>query len=147
MNCLVIAASNSQTMQPQIAENGTADKIVDKKGKEGFMMQNKIGVTIVGLWLVAGLASAAMAGEADSGKALYEKSCMGCHGADGKGNEKMAKIPGFEKGLNIVGAETKKKSDEQLLKVIAEGAGKMPPSKLTKEEQKQALTYSRTLAK
>ena len=110
-------------------------------------MQHKIGITIVGLWLVAGLASAALAGEADSGKALYEKSCMGCHGADGKGNEKMAKIPGFEKGLNIVGAETKKKSDEQLLKIIAEGAGKMPPSKLTKEEQKQALTYSRTLAK
>ena len=110
-------------------------------------MQHKIGVTVVGLWFAAGLATAAMAGEADSGKAVYEKSCMGCHGADGKGNEKMAKIPGFEKGLNIVGADVKKKSDEQLLKLIADGAGKMPPSKLTKEEQKQALGYARTLAK
>jgi len=110
-------------------------------------MRFKIGLTIIGLWITAGLSSAAMAGEADSGKAVYEKSCMGCHGADGKGNEKMAKIPGFEKGLNIVGAETKKKSDDQLLKLIADGAGKMPPSKLTKEEQKQALVYSRTLAK
>ena len=43
--------------------------------------------------------------------------------------------------------ETKKKSDEQLLKVIAEGAGKMPTSKLTKEEQKQTLGYIRSLAK
>ena len=110
-------------------------------------MRSKIGLTIMGLWIAAGLASAAMAGESDSGKAVYEKSCMGCHGADGKGNEKMAKIPGFEKGLNIVGVETKKKSDDQLLKLIADGAGKMPPSKLTKEEQKQALAYSRTLAK
>ena len=110
-------------------------------------MQHKIGVTAVGLWFALGLATTAMAGEADGGKAVYEKSCMGCHGADGKGNEKMAKIPGFEKGLNIVGAETKKKSDEQLLKIIAEGAGKMPASKLTKEEQKQSLIYSRSLAK
>jgi len=110
-------------------------------------MRSKIGLTIIGLGLVAGLASAAMAADAGSGKAVYEKSCMGCHGADGKGNEKMAKIPGFEKGLNIVGAETKKMSDEQLLKIIAEGAGKMPASKLTKEEQKQALAYARSLAK
>jgi mono/diheme cytochrome c family protein len=110
-------------------------------------MRYKIGSTVMGLWIAAGLASTAMAGEADSGKAVYEKSCTGCHGADGKGNEKMAKIPGFDKGLNIVGAETKKKSDEQLLKVIAEGEGKMPASKLTKAEQKQALNYARTLAK
>ncbi len=89
-------------------------------------MRYKIGLTIMGLWIAAGQLSPAMAGEADGGKAVYEKSCAGCHGADGKGNEKMAKIPGFEKGLNIVGAETKKKSDEQLLKLIAEGAGKMP---------------------
>ena len=110
-------------------------------------MQYKIGVITVGLWFAAGLASAAMAADADTGKAVYEKSCAGCHGADGKGNEKMAKIPGFEKGLNIVGAETKKKSDDQLLKIIAEGAGKMPASKLTKEEQKQTLGYARSLAK
>ena len=110
-------------------------------------MRNKIGLIIMGLWIAAGPASAARAGEADSGKAVYEKSCAGCHGADGKGNEKMAKIPGFDKGLNIVGAETKKKSDEQLLKLIADGTGKMPASKLTKEEQKQALVYTRTLAK
>ena len=110
-------------------------------------MQHHLAAIAAGLFLAAGLASATMAADADGGKALYEKSCMGCHGADGKGNEKMAKIPGFEKGLNIVGADVKKKSDEQLLKIIAEGAGKMPPSKLTKDEQKQALTYSRSLAK
>lgn len=110
-------------------------------------MGQKIGLTVMGLWFAAASASVAVAGEADGGKALYEKSCAGCHGADGKGNEKMAKIPGFEKGLNIVGADTKKKSDEQLLKIVAEGAGKMPASKLTKEEQKQSLVHARSLAK
>lgn len=90
----------------------------------------------------------ALAADADLGKAVYEKNCAGCHGADGKGNEKMAKLPGFEKGLNIVGKETKDKSDEVLLKIIVEGAGKMPPSKkLTADEQKASLRYSRALAK
>ena len=109
-------------------------------------MRRKISVMIAGLLICAGTASAAIAADADSGKALYEKSCAGCHGADGKGNEKMAKLLG-DKGLNIVGNETKKKSDEQLLKIIAEGAGKMPASKLTKEEQKQVLGYTRSLGK
>lgn len=109
-------------------------------------MGHKISITIAGLLVWAATTSAAVAGDADSGKALYEKSCVGCHGADGKGNEKMAKLLG-DKGLNIVGNETKKKSDEQLMKVLAEGAGKMPASKLSKEEQKQVLSYVRSLAK
>ena len=46
-------------------------------------MKNTIGLTVLGLWIASGLASPVMAGEADSGKAIYEKSCMGCHGADG----------------------------------------------------------------
>lgn len=109
-------------------------------------MRHKINLTIAGLLIWAGTTSAALAADAESGKALYEKSCAGCHGPDGKGNEKMAKLLG-DKGLNIVGNETKKKTDEQLLKIIADGAGKMPASKLTKEEQKQALGYVRSLAK
>jgi mono/diheme cytochrome c family protein len=103
-------------------------------------------VLLLGLVIGTGWTSGAIAGDAGSGKTLYDKSCVGCHGVDGKGNEKMAKILG-DKGLNIVGKETMKKSDEQLLKVIAEGSGKMPASKLTKDERKQALGYVRSLAK
>lgn len=109
-------------------------------------MKTKIASLVLGLWLGANGASAASAADANAGKAAYEKSCGGCHGADGKGNPAMAKVLG-EKGLNIVGKETAQKSDEQLLKVIAEGAGKMPASKLTKDEQKEALGYARSLAK
>ena len=103
-------------------------------------------LVLVGLLVGVGWSQSALAADASGGKALFEKSCAGCHGADGKGNEKMAKVLG-DKGLNIVGKDTTKKSDEQLLKVIAEGEGKMPASKLTKDEQKQALGYARTLAK
>ena len=77
---------------------------------------------------------------------MFEKSCVGCHGADGKGNPAMAKILG-EKGLNLTAKEVAQMTDEKLLKVIAEGAGKMPAAKLNKDEQKQTLGYVRSLAK
>ena len=111
------------------------------------MQFHKALTTSLALTFAAPLAQA-LAADADAGKNVYEKSCAGCHGADGKGNEKMAKLPGFEKGLNIVTKETKAKSDAELLKIIVEGAGKMPPSKkLTVDEHKAALRYSRSLAK
>jgi len=59
----------------------------------------------------------------------------------------MAKVLG-EKGLDLTSKEATQKSDEQLLKVIAEGAGKMPAQKtLSKDEQKQVLSYVRSLTK
>ncbi|HEU4345060.1 MAG TPA: cytochrome c [Candidatus Binatia bacterium] len=109
------------------------------------MTKEIIGI-MLGLGMLWSGAAQALAAEAAAGKAAYEKSCAGCHGADGKGNPAMAKVLG-EKGLNIVGKETKEKSDAQLLKIIAEGSGKMPASKLTKDEQKQTLGYVRSLAK
>ncbi len=109
-------------------------------------MKGKIALAVIGLLVGAGWAPEAFAADASSGKALFEKSCIGCHGADGKGNPAMAKVLG-EKGLNIATKDTAQKSDEQLLKVIAEGSGKMPASKLSKDEQKQALGYVRSLAK
>ena len=109
-------------------------------------MDRKIVGAILALWITSSWTVAALAADASAGKAIFEKSCAGCHGPDGKGNEKMAKVLG-DKGLNIVGDETKKKTDEQLLKLIADGSGKMPAAKLTKEEQKQALAYVRSLAK
>jgi cytochrome c oxidase cbb3-type subunit 3 len=109
-------------------------------------MKRKVALAVIGLLVGAGWAPEAFTADASSGKTLFEKSCVGCHGADGKGNPAMAKVLG-EKGLNIATKDTAQKSDEQLLKVIAEGSGKMPASKLSKDEQKQALGYVRSLAK
>jgi len=108
-------------------------------------MRAKLSAIVVGLWIGTSSTAGVFAADA-GGKAVFEKSCVGCHGADGKGNPAMAKVLG-EKALNITTKETAQKSDEQLLKVIAEGSGKMPASKLNKDEQKQALGYVRTLAK
>jgi len=110
-------------------------------------MKTKLALFVIGLWLGAGWTPGALAADASAGKAIFNKSCVGCHGANGKGNPAMAKVLG-EKGLNIVGADTKKKSDDQLLKVLAEGAGKMPAQKsLSKDDQKQVLGHVRSLAK
>ena len=109
-------------------------------------MKMRSTLVMIGFFFGSAWNAQTLAADASAGKTLYEKSCVGCHGADGKGNPAMAKAIG-EKGLNIAGKDTTKKSDEQLLKVIGEGAGKMPASKLTKDEQKQALGYARTLAK
>ena len=92
--------------------------------------------------------TAAWSADAKAGKANYDKLCVSCHGADGKGNPAMAKALG-EKGLNIVGKDTQAKKDADLLKVIVEGAGKMPASgkNLSKQEQADVLSYTRSLAK
>lgn len=91
--------------------------------------------------------SHAWAGETPAGKALYDKQCVACHGADGKGNPAMIKALG-EKGLNLTSKEVKAMKDEQILKIIVEGAGKMPPAKnLSAQEQKDIVSYTRTLAK
>jgi cytochrome c6 len=110
------------------------------------MMRAKLIAMIIGVSLVGAWSPGAMAADA-SGKAVFEKSCVSCHGKDGKGNPAMAKVLG-EKGLDLTSKDATQKSDEQLLKVIAEGAGKMPAQKtLSKDEQKQVLTYVRSLAK
>lgn len=109
------------------------------------MKQPLVVSTIAILFVYA--VSQALAADSGAGKAVYEKNCAGCHAADGKGNPAVAKTLG-EKGLNIVGKETTQKSDEALLKIIAEGAGKMPASKkLSVDDQKLVLRYSRSLAK
>jgi len=102
----------------------------------------------IGLPLVVGFAAPGWSAEAKPGKATYDKLCVSCHGADGKGNPAMTKVLG-EKELNIVSKETSKKKDEELLTVITDGRGKMPASGkgLSKQEQRDLLTYVRSLAK
>lgn len=108
-------------------------------------MRKIVIVAMFGLGVAGVSSSAALAADAGAGKAIFEKSCVGCHGKDGKGNPAMAKILG-EKGLNLTAKEVTQRSDDQLLKVIAEGAGKMPAQKtLSKDDQKQVLGYVRSL--
>ena len=110
-------------------------------------MDRKTVGAILGVWIACSWTAVGFGADAGAGKAIFEKSCVSCHGKDGKGNPAMAKVLG-EKGLDLTAKDATQKSDEQLLKIIAEGAGKMPAQKtLSKDDQKQVLTYVRSLAK
>ena len=110
----------------------------------------KMAVLISAMVLAASFTwlPAVSAGEAKPGKAQYDKLCASCHGADGKGNPAMEKAMG-EKGLNLTTKEVRSAKDEELLKVTAEGRGKMPASgkNLSKSEQKEVVEYVRALGK
>jgi cytochrome c5 len=107
----------------------------------------------LGVWvsvgvLTVGSAGLAWAADAKTGKANYDKLCVSCHGADGKGNPAMIKSMG-EKGLNLTTKEAQAKSDAELAKITVEGVGKMPPSgkKLSKQEVQDVVAYMRSFAK
>ena len=104
-------------------------------------------VTIMGVTALAAWVSISWAGEAADGKATFQKLCASCHGPDGRGNPAMTKV--FGEKLNITTKEVAKASDDELLKVITQGKGKMPASgkSLSKQEQKQVLEHVRSLAK
>ena len=101
-----------------------------------------------GCLLTLAASSSAWSADTNAGKATYDKLCVSCHGADGKGNPALAKVMGEEQ-LNIIDKATQAKTDADLLKVIVEGAGKMPASgkSLSAQEQKDILSYTRSLAK
>lgn len=111
-------------------------------------MKKKLTWLLLGSWIGAIWIPLAWAAEAKGGKAIYDKLCVSCHGADGKGNPAMTKVFG-EKTLNIATKQTSQKKDDELLKVVVEGRGKMPASGkgLNKTEQKQILEHVRSLVK
>jgi mono/diheme cytochrome c family protein len=79
-------------------------------------------------------------------KKLYQKTCQSCHGANG------TPPPALAKSMEIPVASAAilgQKSDAELLRIIAEGAGKMPghSNKMSPAEQKQVLEYMKTLGK
>ena len=84
---------------------------------------------------------------AESGKTVFTNRCQGCHGADGKGNQTMAKalqanIP------DITSKDIAKKPDAEILELFSKGKGKMPPvTGLGQNELKDLLSYVKSLAK
>src|SRR5208283_2792450 len=80
-------------------------------------------------------------------RALFQKRCVKCHGADGTGNEardRMAEIPDFTDA-----SWQARRSDAQLLASILNGKGDdMPPvrGKISEEQARGLVAYLRTFA-
>jgi cytochrome c553 len=102
--------------------------------------------------LIAAITVPVMSARAADGKALYEKDCAKCHGADGKGETKMGKKLGAKDYTDAkVQADLK---DEAGCKAIKDGLkdkdGKvlMKPAEGTSDEDIKALVaYMRTFKK
>lgn len=88
---------------------------------------------------------------AADGQAVYQKSCRTCHGADGKGNAKLAKnvLKVKSEQLDLLKEATVKKDDAQLREAVKKGTGKMKPmgKKMKDEEIAVSVDYLRTLQK
>ena len=93
-----------------------------------------------------------MSAAAADAKAIYDKNCAKCHGADGKGDTKMGKKLGCKDYSDAkVQAEMK---DEAATKAIKEGVndkdGKIlmkPAEGLSDADVKDLVAYMRTLKK
>jgi mono/diheme cytochrome c family protein len=101
---------------------------------------------------IALLALPALSGLAADGKAIYEKECAKCHGADGKGQTAMGKRSGAKDYTDPkVQAELK---DEAAIKAVKEGyknkEGKIvmkPAEGLSDDDAKAVVAYMRTFKK
>lgn len=100
--------------------------------------------------LQASLFSAAMliAAPAAFGDAAenYAKNCASCHGKDGKGETTMGKK---NKAKDYTTAEGQKWTDEEGVKAILEGAGKMKgyKDKITEADAKDLVKHIRAFKK
>ena len=71
-------------------------------------------------------ATSLAAADAANGKTIYDRSCKGCHGADGTPNPAMAKAMSIP---DLKSSEVQSLSDADIKNVIANGKGKMRPIK------------------
>jgi len=102
--------------------------------------------------IIVALALAAWTVRAEDASALFEKHCVKCHGADGKGETKMGKKVGA-KDLTDVKLQAELK-DDQAFKAIKEGKkdseGKIqmkPIEGATDDDIKTLVAYVRTFKK
>ena len=102
--------------------------------------------------MIAAAAATALTASAADAKAIYEKDCAKCHGADGKGETKMGKKMGAKDYTDAkVQAELK---DDAAIKAIKEGfkdkEGKVlmkPAEGVSDAEIKALVAYMRTFKK
>jgi len=111
--------------------------MIDKSGRILFGAAMMLGATL--------LAPSMWAADATAGKAVFDKKCKVCHGAEGQGNPGMAKALKIEfKALGS--AEVQKMSDADLKKTITAGMGKMKPvSGLTDGDVDNVVAFVHTL--
>jgi mono/diheme cytochrome c family protein len=79
-------------------------------------------------------------------ESVYKTKCASCHATDGSGDTPVGKKLGAR---DFRSAEVQKQTDAQLVEITTKGKNKMPgyEKKLTDEQIKQLVSYTRALAK
>lgn len=88
------------------------------------------------------LALALPVGAFADGAAVFKTKCAPCHGADGSGQTSVGRSL---KVRDLRSAEVQKLTDAEITKVLADGKGKMPASKLSADDMKAVIAFLRTL--
>ena len=81
---------------------------------------------VISMMLTALAASAAVGADATAGKAVYDKACKSCHGADGTPNPAVVKATKVD-FPDLKSAQVQALSDADLAKIVTGGQGKMKP--------------------
>ncbi len=108
-------------------------------------MRVRYKYTCLLLFLLPLLLLAMENGDAGKGKKVFEQ-CAICHGAQGEGNDAIAKAYGV-KMQPLYSKEIQSQDDAKLRKVIVEGKGKMNPVKLSDQQVKDVIAFVRSLKK
>jgi mono/diheme cytochrome c family protein len=87
------------------------------------------------------------AGNVTAGKAVYDKACKACHGADGTPNAAIAKSMKVNMA-HLGDPKVQELSDDELKSISANGKGKMKPVKSASgKAADDVVAYMRTLKK
>ena len=119
------------------------------KGYRGNrIIVGKVVVALAFGFVVAWVNQAPAAHDVAAGQTIYKKYCVFCHGGNGAGDGPLGRMlkpspPSFVDPQRLAA-----RSDEGLMKTIAEGKNPMPRfgEKLSVEEIKNVLGYIRTFA-
>jgi mono/diheme cytochrome c family protein len=82
-------------------------------------------------------------GDPARGKAVYEASCVSCHGPDGAGRTPMGQM--MRAGNLTDAAVHARLSDGQMAAVVKNGKGRMPSFDLADEQLRDVVAYVRSL--
>lgn len=103
---------------------------------------------LLNLTTMTGRVVHAIDGDAQRGRVVYEKHCLPCHGAQGKGDGQFGRVTS-PPAADFTSAASKQKTDAQLLATIEKGR---PPTamegwkgQLSDSEIHDVLTYVKTL--
>lgn len=115
----------------------------------GVTMKERLTIGVLAAWLLGMIGSSpASSPDLEQGRTIYERHCMECHGAEGRGDGRHATSLSPRPG-NLVSAQTSAKADEDLLKIIANGRPRTAMAawneRLSREEQEAVLAYIRSL--